>query len=94
MKIVRTRLADADVEEIAIYIAQDNPSAAIRWVDAIEAKITAIANMPGIGVSRNDIQRDLRTLALGNYIILYHEIENHIEILRVLHGARQWEDLL
>jgi toxin ParE1/3/4 len=31
---------------------------------------------------------------VGNYVILYRPIEAGVEIVRVLHGARQWQDLL
>lgn len=31
---------------------------------------------------------------VGNYLILYRPIEAGVEIVRVLHGARQWRDLL
>jgi toxin ParE1/3/4 len=94
MNTSRTRLAEADIEEIAIYISQDNPNAAIRWLDTLEAKFETIAEMPGMGILRGYIRPDLRSLAFGNYLIFYHEIDAGIEILRVLHGARQWEDLL
>jgi toxin ParE1/3/4 len=33
-------------------------------------------------------------LPVGNYLILYQQVEREAEIVRVLHGARQWQDLL
>jgi toxin ParE1/3/4 len=92
--VFRTKQADADIEDIATYIAQDSPNAAIRWVDEIEANLISIGEMPGIGVLRDDIRADLRTSALGNYIIVYREVDSDVEVVRVLHGARQWQDLL
>lgn len=41
--------ADQDLIRIGSYIARDNPLAAIRWVDAIEAVCDLLAAQPGIG---------------------------------------------
>jgi toxin ParE1/3/4 len=50
--------------------------------------------MPGMGVARFDVRPNLRMFPVGNYLILYQEIEEGVEIVRVLHGARQWQELL
>jgi toxin ParE1/3/4 len=50
--------------------------------------------MPGIGVSRDDVRPGLRTFPVGRYLILYRAIGDDAEIVRVVHGARQWQDLL
>ncbi len=94
MKLVRTVQSDQDVEAIADYIAQDSPQAASQWVDDIEEKLEAIAFSPGIGRERPDVQNGLRRLAFGNYVICYRQISGGVEILRVFHGARLWQDLL
>ena len=36
----------------------------------------------------------LRMLPAGSYLILYQQVDKGVEIARVLHGARQWQDLL
>jgi toxin ParE1/3/4 len=33
-------------------------------------------------------------LPAGSYLILYQQVDKGVEIARVLHGARQWQDLL
>jgi len=33
-------------------------------------------------------------MSFGNYMIVYREVDIGVEIVRVLHGARRWEDLL
>lgn len=86
--------ADADIEAIAYHIAQDNPRAAWRWWDSILEKCQRIGEMPHIGIARPEIRRELRTLPFGNYIIAYREIEDGVEIVRVIHGARRWQELL
>lgn len=50
--------------------------------------------MPGMGATRFDVRHGLRLFPAGNYLILYREIDDGAEIVRVIHGARQWQDLL
>jgi toxin ParE1/3/4 len=85
--------AEADIEAIALYIADDSPAAARRWFDEIYVRCKRLGEMPGMGVARPEVRPDLRTFAVGNYLILYREIENGAEIVRVVHGARQWQKL-
>ena len=86
--------AEADIETITLYIAEDSPSAALRWYDEIYSHCRRIADMPGIGVARPEVRAELRTFPVGNYLILYRQIEDGAEIVRVVHGARQWQELL
>jgi toxin ParE1/3/4 len=85
---------EADIEAIALYIAEDNPSAAKRWYDDIQLRCQRIGEMPGIGVARPEVRPELRSFPVGNYLVLYRQIDEGVEIVRVVHGARQWEDLL
>lgn len=50
--------------------------------------------MPSMGVERSDIRRSLRTFPVGNYLIIYRQSDGGVEIVRVFHGARKWEELL
>ncbi|MGE0241060.1 MAG: type II toxin-antitoxin system RelE/ParE family toxin [Parvibaculaceae bacterium] len=86
--------AAADIEGIALYIAEDNPRAAKRWFDDIYRHCRRLGEMPGMGVARFDVRSGLRMLPVGNYLILYQEIDAGAEIVRVIHGARQWQELL
>ena len=86
--------AEADIEAIALYIAEDNPSAARRWYEDIYRRCQRIGEKPGIGVARPEVRPELRSFPIGNYLILYRQTDEGAEIVRVVHGARQWEDLL
>ena len=48
-RYVVTPMAEKDLDEITGYIAADDPIAANRLIDRIEAKCQALAEMPGIG---------------------------------------------
>ncbi|MCB4767107.1 type II toxin-antitoxin system RelE/ParE family toxin [Ancylobacter sp. Lp-2] len=53
-----------------------------------------IGEMPGIGVAKPEVRPELRCSSIGNYLILYRETDEGAEIVRVVHGTRQWEKLL
>ena len=46
-----------------------------------------------MGRLRPDIAPELRYLAVGNYLILYRTVPNGIQIVRVIHGARDLPNL-
>lgn len=86
--IQRTAQAEEDLIEIWIYIAQDNPRAADRVLDDIEQRFHALAYNPLMGRLRPDIAPELRYFVVGSYLILYRTVEDGIQIVRVIHGAR------
>lgn len=86
--------AEADIAEISVYIAYDSKAAAHRWADTIFAQCQRLADMPELGVSREEIRRGLRMMPTGNYVILYQKVSHGIEVVRVLDSRRKWRDLL
>lgn len=50
--------------------------------------------MPGIGVARPDIRPNLRLMPVGRYLIFYEVTVEGVQIVRVLHSVRQWDELL
>ena len=88
-RIIRTTTGEADMIEIACYIAKDNLAAAERWLDTIDEKLELLATAPKIGRLRSNLLKEMRSISVGNYLIFYRPIENGIEVLRVLHGARK-----
>jgi toxin ParE1/3/4 len=86
--------AEEDLEDIALYIAEDNVQAARRWIEDMQALCQQLGEMPSMGVAKPSIRPGLRMLPAGSYLILYQEVDKGVEIVRVLHGARQWQDLL
>ena len=86
-------LAEADLEEIWWYIAQDNPDAADKMLDRIEERCTAVAQFPMMGASREELLPALRSVTIGNYVIFYLPRQDGIEVVRVLPGMRDIEAL-
>ena len=82
-------LARADLLAIVGYISDDNPDAAQRVKDDIEAKVLKLLDFPKIGrTGRIEGTREL--VVWANYIIVYQEDDFVILILRVVHAAQQW----
>jgi toxin ParE1/3/4 len=83
-----TAAARADLDEIWFYIAQDDAAAADKFIQAVINKFPKLAAWPEIGRQREELSSRLRSLVVGQYVIFYRPLENGIEIVRVLHGAR------
>ncbi len=80
--------ARADLAEIWLFIAQDEPLVADRFVRGIVSRFPILASMPHMGRQREELAAQLRSLPVGSYIIFYRPMEGAVEIVRILHGAR------
>lgn len=86
--------AREDLNRIFDYISQDNPSAAADLLKKIKETCNHVARFPEIGPLRDDLGIDLRCFPVGNYIIFYRANEGRVDIVRVLHGSRDYGILL
>ena len=86
----RCSRAEIDLIEIWGHIAQDDPLAADRLLDRINAACGMLADYPQGGPRREDLARGLRFYPVGNYLIFYTPAEDGITVARVLHGARDY----
>ena len=91
---IRTARAEEDLIEIWLYIAGDNPGAADKLLDRIEATFGLLAENPALGPARPDLAPMLRYFVVRNYLILYRQIDDGVEIVRVVHGARHLPDVM
>lgn len=87
-RIVKSRLSREDYLEIWLYVARDNPAAADRLIQQFDHNLDALARAPMIGRSEEEYSQGLRCFPVGNYLIFYRPIEGGIELVRLLHGAR------
>ncbi|MDR3423965.1 MAG: type II toxin-antitoxin system RelE/ParE family toxin [Alphaproteobacteria bacterium] len=81
-------LADDDLDEIWLHIAQDNEPAADGMIRKIFETISLITEQPLMGRARDELRPRIRSLAVSPYIIFYRPEPDMIEIVRVLHHAR------
>jgi toxin ParE1/3/4 len=82
----------ADVTEVYRYIAADNPKAAARVVQRLQAAVRLLAEMPHRG--RPGRWSGTRELVVPRtpYIVPYRVQGDLVEILRVFHSARRWPE--
>jgi toxin ParE1/3/4 len=92
-RCLRTARAEEDLIEIWLSIAHDNPKAADKLLDHIEAVCALLAENPALGPARPDLVPELRYFVVRKYLILYRQIAD-VEIVRVVHGARYLPDLV
>jgi toxin ParE1/3/4 len=92
-KIIIAPLAQADIDEIWDYIARDSIRNADRFVDRIEQRFGLLADNPRLGVARNDLRPGLRRFRHARYLVYYRLVRGGIEVVRVVHGARQQKPL-
>jgi toxin ParE1/3/4 len=85
--------AERDLEEIADYLADRNPAAAVRLLENLFDKFLLLSQNPFLGESRSDLPRKPRCFSVGKYVIFYQPTLNGIEIARVVHGSRDWGSL-
>lgn len=99
-RVTRHRKAKRDVLRAFVYIGENNLDAAERFLAAFDRDVRRLAEMPGIGARRefaNPKLADLRSLPITgftNYLIFYRYDDQHVQILRVIHGARDVERAL
>jgi toxin ParE1/3/4 len=82
--------ADADLDEIWRYVAEENdaPGVAQRLIEGITERFDTLSANPYMGRARHDLREGLRSHLVGNYLIFYRIIENDVLVLRILHGRR------
>ena len=87
--------ADRDLDDPAAYLAQEvGLEKALRFLEAAAATFEQVARMPGVGQRWETAQprltglRVCRIEGFTNHLIFYRAVDVGIEIVRVLHGAR------
>jgi len=90
----RTAQAEEDLIDIWLTIAHDDVRTADRLLDDIDDRFSLLAEQPHLGRARPDIAPDLHYLPVRRYLILYREIADGVEIVRVVNGARDVQMLM
>ncbi|MEQ1881287.1 MAG: type II toxin-antitoxin system RelE/ParE family toxin [Burkholderiales bacterium] len=87
-QVTRRPLAETDILEIWDYIADDSLTAADRWVDHLDEQFRVLATQPMMGRAREELAPGVRSFPFGRYVVFYVPLANGIDVVRVLHGAR------
>lgn len=84
--------AQADILDIWGHIAEDSPIEADRWIDRLDERLQLWATQPMIGRTRDELAASLRSLAFGRYVVFFVPLPNGLDVVRVLHGARDVDE--
>jgi len=81
--------AQDDIRGIADHIAHDSIKNAEKVVSRLYAQFERLAEFPGLGHTRAELKDDtLRVISVYKYLVIYDGSVRPIQILRVVHGAR------
>jgi plasmid stabilization system protein ParE len=69
-------------------ILRDSTDAARRMMIRFVTAFRLLAKRPGLGCVREDLHPETRFWPVGNYLILYLVTRRPLEIVAVVHGAR------
>ncbi|HEX4739693.1 MAG TPA: type II toxin-antitoxin system RelE/ParE family toxin [Allosphingosinicella sp.] len=95
MKIVLSPEAVGDLRTIARWIAADNPQRAESFVNELERACGSLSRRPSrFPVALNLHGEPIRKRVHRDYLIFYRVKAKQVEIVRILHGARDWAALL
>jgi toxin ParE1/3/4 len=86
-----TPVALADLRSIASYIAQDNPSRAISFIDELQERTNAfLAIAPNGGTP---YKNNTRYFVVRNYVVLYevNDVERYVDVLHIVSVRMDWK---
>lgn len=88
MKFVISPQAIRDIDDIAAYIAEDNPAMAASFTSKILQRFRTIADRPLSFPKKERLGRNKRSELVGKYHIIFEVRDDVVQIQRVMHGAR------
>lgn len=92
MKVRYTRQALGDLSNIQTYMAHEQPASSLEMGQRIRHAIESLAVFPDRGrIGRIQGTREL-VVARSPFIAAYRVGPEFVDVLAILHGARQWPD--
>jgi plasmid stabilization system protein ParE len=85
--------AESDFDDIWDYIAKDSPLKADRFIDQLYRKCFDISELNGIGRQRDELSEGLLSITHKKYIIFFLRTETKVDIVRILRGSQDLEQL-
>ena len=94
MKVRLTAAARADLEEIGDWIARDDPIRALSSTRELQGRCLSLTRLPARFPIVLEVKGGgLRTLSHHGYAIFYLVTADGVDVLRIVHGARDWAAL-
>jgi toxin ParE1/3/4 len=86
--------AKADLQSAVRYIAAGSKKGARRWAASIRENCDKLGETPGPGAPKPELGPNVRMLVVGSSLLFYETDTKGVEILRIMHGARDWQEIL
>ena len=93
IRLELSAFVEADLDQIAAFIADDNHGRAVTFIQDIRAKFRVIQRTPLLFQIRPDIGEEARMATVGHYATLFRVIESVMRIERVVYGGRDLHDV-
>ncbi len=87
-RVLRSRQAQHDLEGILDYLDAQGGDDAERFAIKLDESCELHAKHPQLGTSATEYAANLRRFTVWNYAIFYRPIVDGVEIVRIIHGAR------
>jgi toxin ParE1/3/4 len=87
-RVTRSAQAQQDLEGILDYLESQNIDVADRFATKFDQSCELHAQHPQIGARSEEYAPNLRHFTVWNYAIFYRPTEDGIELIRIIHGAR------
>jgi toxin ParE1/3/4 len=93
-KLVFSEQSQRDLIEIWVYISHDSQAAADRVTFELERTCRDLLVHPGLGEACPQFHAGLRRVSCSRYVIYFRSRSDTVEIVRVLHGSRNADDVI
>jgi toxin ParE1/3/4 len=94
-KVLYSPAAINDLDNIWLFLATEaDVETAERFLEKIEQSCEKITRSPVGFRKRPEIANDLRSFPFRSYVIFYFPEEYGINVVRIIHAAREIDDLL
>ncbi|HET9679490.1 MAG TPA: type II toxin-antitoxin system RelE/ParE family toxin [Gammaproteobacteria bacterium] len=80
--------AESDLLNIWLYIANDQPVNADRFLDRLQEKLRMITEFPDMGRERSDLAEGLKSFPVERYNVYYRVTGKALILVRVLPASR------
>jgi len=82
--------AEADLEDLALYVFLDSGSLEIadRLIESITQRCDLLAAHPRSGRARDDLRPGIRSFPVRGHLLFYRIANSDVVIVRVVRGSR------
>jgi toxin ParE1/3/4 len=94
VRVEFSSFVEGDLDAIADYIAQDNPTRALSFIREIRDQIRSVGQNPLLHRLRPELGESARMALVSRYVILFRIVGDIVRIERVVYGGRDLLALL